>query len=102
VEEHRALALLDGRARSAGYFDNVESRIEQPFGVFELTPASKVLLVGSGESPMTPLYLAVHVGGPAVPDDRHALRQPRGELTGATQVRGCQRFSAPSWCGLRR
>jgi histidine 2-aminobutanoyltransferase len=66
MEKYRALDLLDGRARSAGYFDNVESCIEQEFGAFELTSASKVLLVGSGSFPMTPLYLAERIGASVV------------------------------------
>lgn len=66
MEKYRALELLDGRARPAGYFDNVESCIEQEFGAFELTSASKVLLVGSGAFPMTPLYLAARVGAVVV------------------------------------
>jgi hypothetical protein len=66
MEKYRALDLLDGRARSAGYFDNVESCIEQEFGAFELTPVSKVLLVGSGSFPMTPLYVAERIGAGVV------------------------------------
>lgn len=66
MEKYRALDLLDGRTRSAGYFDNVESCIEQEFGAFELTPASKVLLVGSGSFPMTPLYVAERIGAGVV------------------------------------
>lgn len=66
MEKYRALDLLAGRARSAGYFDNVESAIEREFGAFELTPASKVLLVGSGAFPMTPLHLAGRVGATVV------------------------------------
>ena len=66
MEKYRALDLLDGRARSAGYFDNVESCIEQEFGAFELSSTSKVLLVGSGAFPMTPLLLAERVGASVV------------------------------------
>jgi hypothetical protein len=66
MEKYRAVDLLDGRARSADYFDNVESCIEQEFGAFELTSASKVLLVGSGAFPMTPLYLAERIGAGVV------------------------------------
>jgi hypothetical protein len=62
MEKYRALDLLDGHARSAGYFDNVESCIEQEFGAFQLTSASTVLLVGSGAFPMTPLYVAERIG----------------------------------------
>ncbi|GAA1180889.1 class I SAM-dependent methyltransferase [Pseudonocardia alaniniphila] len=66
MEKYRALKLLEGRAESAGYFANVESCIEQEFGAVELTPASNVLLVGSGSFPMTLLNLAERTGASAV------------------------------------
>jgi hypothetical protein len=66
MEKYRALNLLDGRTGTAGYFDNVESCIEQEFGTFQLTATSKVLLVGSGSFPMTPLYIAKRTGASVV------------------------------------
>jgi histidine 2-aminobutanoyltransferase len=66
MEKYRALDLLDGRTGSAGYFDDVESGIEVEFGTFGLTSSSKVLLVGSGSFPMTPLYIAGRTGAGVV------------------------------------
>lgn len=66
MEKYRALNLLDGRTESAGYFDNIESGIEVEFGTFALTSSSKVLLVGSGSFPMTPLYIAERTGASVV------------------------------------
>lgn len=66
MEKYRALNLLDGRTASAGYFDNVESGIEVEFGTFRLTPSSKVLLVGSGSFPMSPLRIARRTGATVV------------------------------------
>ncbi|WNV87591.1 class I SAM-dependent methyltransferase [Umezawaea sp. Da 62-37] len=62
MEKYRALNLLGGGTGSAGYFDNVESGIEVEFGTFRLTSSSRVLLVGSGSFPMTPLYIAERTG----------------------------------------
>lgn len=67
MEKYRARHhLLEGRSETVGYFDNVESCIEEEFGTFALTPASKVLLVGSGSFPMTPLYIARRTGASVV------------------------------------
>jgi histidine 2-aminobutanoyltransferase len=66
MEKYRALNLLDGRTESAGYFDNIESGIEVEFGAFRLASSSKVLLVGSGSFPMTPLYIAERTGAGVV------------------------------------
>lgn len=62
TEKHRALQLLDGQVTSVGYFDNVEACIEQELGSCPPTVDSKVLLVGSGSFPMTPLHLARSTG----------------------------------------
>lgn len=62
TEKHRALQLLDGQVTSVGYFDNVEACIEQELGACPPTADSKVLLVGSGSFPMTPLHLARSTG----------------------------------------
>lgn len=66
MEKYRAVNLLDGHAEVFGYFDNVESSIEEEFGAFQLTAASKVMLVGSGSFPMTPLYIAERTGASVV------------------------------------
>lgn len=69
TEKHRALRLLDGHVTSAGYFDDVEACIEQELGTFPPTRDSKVLLVGSGAFPMTPLHLARSTGARVVAVD---------------------------------
>jgi len=66
MEKYRALNLLDGRVESFGYFDNVEACIEEEFGAFQLTSDSKVMFVGSGSFPMTPLYIAERTGASVV------------------------------------
>lgn len=66
MEKYRALNLLHGRAESAGYFENVEACIEEEFGTFQLTSSAKVLLVGSGSFPMTPLLIARRTGASVV------------------------------------
>ncbi|WP_243866850.1 methyltransferase domain-containing protein [Actinophytocola oryzae] len=66
MEKYRALHLLRGRAESAGYFDNVEACIEEEFGTFRLTSEAKVLLVGSGSFPMSPLLIARRTGASVV------------------------------------
>ncbi|MWC28118.1 SAM-dependent methyltransferase [Paenibacillus sp. MMS18-CY102] len=58
MEKYRAIKLLSGEEESAGYFKNIESCIEEEFGNFQLSADSKVLLIGSGSFPMTPLYIA--------------------------------------------
>ncbi|MGN7454835.1 SAM-dependent methyltransferase [Paenibacillus pasadenensis] len=62
MEKHRALRLLEGAESPAAYFRNIESCIEEEFGHFAVTPESKVLMVGSGSFPMTPLLIARRTG----------------------------------------
>jgi hypothetical protein len=64
MEKYRALRLLDGTARSVGYFANVESCIAEEFGALAPTANSSVLLVGSGSFPMTLLHVAERTGAP--------------------------------------
>ncbi|MEW9698643.1 SAM-dependent methyltransferase [Paenibacillus sp. SI8] len=58
MEKYRALKLLNGDADRTDYFKHIESCIEKEFGSFQVASDSKVLLVGSGSFPMTPLYIA--------------------------------------------
>ncbi|MGK0698403.1 hypothetical protein ACR3I8_01890 [Priestia flexa] len=58
MEKYRALQLLGGQSNITDYFKNIESCIEEEFGNFQVKPTSKVLLVGSGAFPMTPLLIA--------------------------------------------
>ncbi|HWO95894.1 MAG TPA: methyltransferase domain-containing protein [Bacillus sp. (in: firmicutes)] len=66
MEKYRALKLLNGNAEMTEYFKNIESCIEKEFGGFQVTSESKVLLVGSGSFPMTPLLIAKRTGAEVV------------------------------------
>ncbi|MFJ8260150.1 SAM-dependent methyltransferase [Peribacillus asahii] len=66
MEKYRALKLLNGNAEITDYFKNIESCIEEEFGSFQVTSESKVLLVGSGSFPMTPLLIAKRTGAEVV------------------------------------
>ncbi|MDO3676824.1 class I SAM-dependent methyltransferase [Paenibacillus ehimensis] len=66
MEKYRALKLLGGHTGITDYFKNIESCIEQEFGSFQVTSESKVLLVGSGSFPMTPLFIAKRTGAEVV------------------------------------
>ncbi|MGO4348589.1 class I SAM-dependent methyltransferase [Paenibacillus sp. MCAF9] len=58
MEKYRALKLHEGNAEITDYFKNIESCIEEEFGSFQLSSDSKVLLIGSGAFPMTPILIA--------------------------------------------
>ncbi|SDZ38881.1 Methyltransferase domain-containing protein [Evansella caseinilytica] len=58
MEKYRALKLLYGKEELTDYFQNIESCIEREFQRFPITSDAKVLLVGSGAFPMTPLLIA--------------------------------------------
>lgn len=62
MEKYRALNVLRGSYEYSEYFKNIESCIEQEFGGFQVSSSSKVLLVGSGSFPMTPLLIAKRTG----------------------------------------
>ncbi|WP_458122327.1 SAM-dependent methyltransferase [Paenibacillus sp. Z6-24] len=66
MEKYRALKLLDGSSGITDYFRNIESCIEQEFGRFQVTSASRVLMIGSGSFPMTPLLIARRTGAEVV------------------------------------
>ncbi|MDQ1005240.1 uncharacterized UPF0146 family protein [Neobacillus niacini] len=66
MEKYRALKLLNGTTERTDYFKNIESCIEKEFGQFQITSESKVLLVGSGSFPMTPLLIAKRTGAEVV------------------------------------
>ncbi len=65
-EKYRALRLLNGEDIKSGYFNNIESCIEEEFGSFRVTSESKVVLVGSGSFPMTPLLIAKETGAEVI------------------------------------
>lgn len=66
MEKYRALKLLDGNDCMSDYFKNIESCIEKEFGSFQVKSESKVLLIGSGSFPMTPLLIAKQTGAEVV------------------------------------
>lgn len=66
MEKYRALKLLKGIDDKTDYFQNIESCIEEEFGSFQVTIDSKVLMVGSGSFPMTPLLIAKRTGAEVV------------------------------------
>lgn len=66
MEKYRALRLLNGEADSTDYFRNIESSIREEFGGVRVHSDSKVLLVGSGSFPMTPLYIAKQTGAEVI------------------------------------
>ncbi|WP_416147601.1 nicotianamine synthase family protein [Salipaludibacillus sp. HK11] len=66
MEKYRALKLLNGNDVMSDYFKNIESCIEKEFGSFQINSESKVLLIGSGSFPMTPLLIARETGAKVV------------------------------------
>ncbi|MCK9859668.1 SAM-dependent methyltransferase [Paenibacillus sp. ATY16] len=66
MEKVRALRLLSGEADGTEYFSNIESSIREEFGGVQISSDSKVLLVGSGSFPMTPLYIAKQTGAEVI------------------------------------
>jgi hypothetical protein len=66
MEKYRAIELQKNRHGIANYFSNIEACIETEFDSFEITSDSKVLLIGSGAFPMTPLLIAKKTGAEVV------------------------------------
>ena len=66
LEKYRAIELQENRRDVAGYFRNIEGCIESEFGSFEITCDSKVLMIGIGAFPMTPLLIAKKTGAEIV------------------------------------
>ncbi|MDQ0112777.1 nicotianamine synthase family protein [Paenibacillus harenae] len=66
MEKYRAIKLQDGKAEITDYFKNIEACIEKEFGSFQVASDSKVILVGSGAFPMTPLLIAKRTGAEVV------------------------------------
>ncbi|WP_440112329.1 nicotianamine synthase family protein [Paenibacillus sp. QZ-Y1] len=66
MEKYRAMKLHHGEVEIADYFKNIEECIDKEFGSFHVTSDSKVLLVGSGSFPMTPLLIARKTGAQVV------------------------------------
>nr|WP_221401371.1 class I SAM-dependent methyltransferase [Paenibacillus phyllosphaerae] len=92
MEKYRAWKVIQGDARIGNYFNNIENCIEQEFGSFKVTSSSKVLLVGSGAFPMTPLLIARRTGAEVVgiDIDEEAVdlgRRIVGQLGGNLKIR---------------
>ncbi|MFC0212151.1 SAM-dependent methyltransferase [Paenibacillus chartarius] len=79
MEKYRALKLLQGGDDRHDYFHNIEASIDKEFGSFTVTSDSKVLLIGSGAFPMTPLLIARRTGADVmgIDIDREAVELGR-------------------------
>lgn len=66
MEKYRALKLLKEGDNRNDYFHNIEASIEKEFGSFRVSSNSKVVLVGSGSFPMTPLLIAKRTGASVI------------------------------------
>ncbi|WP_341302278.1 nicotianamine synthase family protein [Lysinibacillus sp. FSL H8-0500] len=66
MEKIRAFRLLQHNEELTNYFQNIESCIQREFSHFAVTGSSKVLLVGSGSFPMTPLLIAKQTGAQVI------------------------------------
>lgn len=66
MEKYRASTLLESNDEPADYFKNVESCIEEEFGNFVVNKHARVLLIGVGAFPMTPLTIAKNTGAKIV------------------------------------
>ncbi len=66
MEKYRALKLLHGGDDRHEYFHHIEASIEKEFGSFTVTADSKMLLIGSGAFPMTPLLIAKRTGAEVI------------------------------------
>lgn len=66
MEKYRALRLLNEQADETDYFRNIQSAIKEEFEGFNIQSDSKILLVGSGSFPMTPLYIAKQTGAEVI------------------------------------
>lgn len=84
MEKCRALHVLNGGEERNEYFANIESGIEREFGSFQVDSASRVVMVGSGAFPMTPMLigrctnaevLGIDIDGEAVQLSNEVLRK---------------------------
>ncbi|QCT02936.1 hypothetical protein E6C60_2223 [Paenibacillus algicola] len=66
MEKHRARAWLENRPDIADYFHNIEDCIEAEFQGAGMNKHSKVLMIGSGAFPMTPLLIQRRTGAQVV------------------------------------
>jgi CTP:phosphocholine cytidylyltransferase-like protein len=66
LEKYRAIEFKKNRQSIADYFKNIEGCIETEFGSFEISLDSKVLMIGVGAFPMTPIVIAKKTGAEIV------------------------------------
>lgn len=66
MEKYRAMALISTGDGTAEYFKNIEGCIEDEFGQFQADESSKILMIGVGAFPMTPLLIARNTGAKVV------------------------------------
>lgn len=66
MEKYRAMALISTGDGTAEYFKNIEGCIEDEFGHFRADESSKILMIGVGAFPMTPLLIARKTGAKVV------------------------------------
>ena len=66
VEVIRAQRLLNGRASTSGYFENIEHCINEEFGRWQIGQNDKLLLIGSGAYPMTLIQVAKETGAAVI------------------------------------
>lgn len=66
MEKYRAMALISTGDGPAEYFKNIEGCIEDEFGHFQANENSKILMIGVGAFPMTPLLIARNTGAKVV------------------------------------
>ncbi|MBC8932898.1 SAM-dependent methyltransferase, partial [Bacillus anthracis] len=66
VEVIRAQRLLNGRATTSGYFENIEHCINEEFGRWQIGKNDKLLLIGSGAYPMTLIQVAKETGAAVI------------------------------------
>lgn len=66
MEKYRAETLIHANDAPADYFKNVEGCIEEEFGKFVVDEHARILLIGVGAFPMTPLTIAKNTGAKVV------------------------------------
>ncbi|ABR48212.1 conserved hypothetical protein [Alkaliphilus metalliredigens QYMF] len=66
MEKYRAMTLISENDMHADYFKNIESCIEEELGKFVVDKDSRILLIGVGAFPMTPLLIAKKTGAKVV------------------------------------
>lgn len=66
MEKCRALKLQNENLKITNYFNNIETCIDKEIAIYQITPKSKVLSIGSGSFPITLLLIAKRTGAEVV------------------------------------